>query len=60
MVILFVVVGESCGCLRMPAAESSIHELRAFAVKASNGGLVQTLQKMKILGVKRSGITDAE
>lgn len=33
-----MVLGESCGRSRFPAAESSICTLRAFAVTASNGG----------------------
>ena len=33
-----MVVGESCLRLRLRAAESSVHILRAFAIKVSNGG----------------------
>lgn len=39
------VIGESCLRSRFRAAESSICKLRAFAVKASNGGFAKSLKK---------------
>jgi hypothetical protein len=45
-----------CRRLRLLAAESSIHALRAKEIKISFGGRMQTLQKMKLLGAECYGI----